>query len=775
MIKPNLNNLRDKGVTITSLTIYVIVATIIIGVLLFLNVQFFGNMGELTKEANIDGNKIDFKSAFISDVKGSANVLEYSNNRIKLSNNVVWEVRELSDAKTDRVAYAIFRNDVKIADYIIKNPVVTSDEKNPYKFFDYDAIGNFVKTDWVYSDGNKFDYEYSSYLVGTTTKYVFVEDTVDPSVLPTMIPLTTPGPTTTSTPTPTPTPSGTIAPTRPPVPLSSSISIDAVYSTRKVQPGEEVEFVITFAESGDGQVQYPYTVSFEMRAVGPGGVAILSGDPLTIAGVTMDDEGVYRMTWTINNARELDDPMLNPKIFSVLISRTLPAGSLVITNTTDSDRTFEIPIEQNVKIQQPTRKNIVLLLDTSGSMNFCIKHTGEHDPDSVVQSYLIPTKNGQYQGREYPYDSAREMICKKCGTEGKVVSLSNRTCTEHPDATISYDSRNRNYYCPKCAEKVTRSSSGFSSSYGCSEHGRNSSSWNATSFIIQDTNDRKYYCTKCTAAYIRSKKCIYHDFEYMTDDEYCLKCAQEYPSRLKALRNAANVFAKAVIDGMGISENITITLIQFNSSITVGSTLKNPTYEQVESEINKLRAVAGTFVNEGLSRTTQTFKNGRNMLPDATNILVFLSDGIASNGYEIKYATLNEFLKLGVESFAVGLGDDYGTDEMNKIVDHDETRIFSAEDEDQLIEDFSNIAYIINAMQTTGGFLDAIVDLDHMYPVVLNGTTWDDLAYVIELGVATNETELDNMYITIDADGHVIIDFSKYANYTNFVVTFGQE
>ena len=772
MIKTDFSNLRNKGVTITSLTIYVIVATIIIGVLLFLNVQFFSNMGELTKEANIDGNKIEFKSAFISDLKGSANVLEYSNNRIKLGNNVVWEVRALSDAKTDREAYAIFRNDVKIADYIIKNPVVAANQS--YKFFDYDAIGNFVKTDWVYSDGNKFDYEYSSYLVGTTTKYIFVEDAVDPSVLPTMMPLTTPPPSTTTSPTPTPTPSGTPAPTIPPVPLSSSVSIDAVYSTRKVQPGEEVEFVITFAESGDGVVQYPYTVSFEMRAVGPGGTAILSGDPLTIAGVTMDDNGVYRMTWTINSAAELEDPQKNPKIFSVLISRTLPAGSLVITNTTDSDKTFEIPIEQNVKIQQPTRKNIVLLLDTSGSMAFCIKHTKDSDPDREIQKYFVPTKNAQYYGTLYPYDSDRDMICKKCGRE-HVVNLSNVICTEHPNATIVHDRRNGYDYCTKCAEKVKKVSTFWGTTYSCSEHNGNTSGWNAVYRIYQDSSTGTHYCTDCIEENIRSKRCAIHDYEYMTDDDYCMKCAKEYPSRINALKEAARVFAKSIIDGMGISENITMTMIQFNSYITVGSTLKNPTYEQVETEINKLRAVAGTFVREGLRNVNQTFKDRSRMLSDATNIMVFLSDGIASENHEIDVSTLNDFLRLGTEAFAVGFGDDYGTDEMNKIVERNEARIFDSQDEDSLIESFSNIAYIINAMQTTGGFLDAIVDTEHMYPVVLTGTTWDDLDYVVELGVASNETELDNMYITIDESGHVLIDFSKYANYTNFVVTFGQE
>ena len=40
----------NKGITITSLTIYVIVATIIVGILVFLNANFFSNINDLTEK-----------------------------------------------------------------------------------------------------------------------------------------------------------------------------------------------------------------------------------------------------------------------------------------------------------------------------------------------------------------------------------------------------------------------------------------------------------------------------------------------------------------------------------------------------------------------------------------------------------------------------------------------------------------------------------------------------------------------------------------------------
>ena len=68
-----------------SLTIYVIVATIIVGILTFLNAQFFANINELTEESNIQNKDLDFKAAFIRDLKANVEVTDFSYNRIILA------------------------------------------------------------------------------------------------------------------------------------------------------------------------------------------------------------------------------------------------------------------------------------------------------------------------------------------------------------------------------------------------------------------------------------------------------------------------------------------------------------------------------------------------------------------------------------------------------------------------------------------------------------------------------------------------------------------
>ncbi len=135
-----INNKR--GVTVTSLTIYVLVATIVIGLLTFLNARFFKNISELTSESNVVNEKMKFMTAFIRDIKSSENitVLDYSKNSIRLSNNASYEIRKISDANSEP-KYAVYRNDVKVASNII--PATIGGVESPY--FDYNQNTNTLK------------------------------------------------------------------------------------------------------------------------------------------------------------------------------------------------------------------------------------------------------------------------------------------------------------------------------------------------------------------------------------------------------------------------------------------------------------------------------------------------------------------------------------------------------------------------------------------------------------------------------------------------------
>ncbi len=124
------------------------------------------NISELSAEANITNEALDFKAAFLRDIKGNVTLQEYSDNKVKLSNDVVYEIRRLDSENDPNEKYAIFRNDVKIAANVEKNTASSSEYVLNNNFFTYVPNMKVVTTNWIYSDGVKKNIEFNSYLVG---------------------------------------------------------------------------------------------------------------------------------------------------------------------------------------------------------------------------------------------------------------------------------------------------------------------------------------------------------------------------------------------------------------------------------------------------------------------------------------------------------------------------------------------------------------------------------------------------------------------------------
>lgn len=158
---------NKKGITITSLTIYVVVATIIVGILVFLNANFFSNINELTDRANVVAESMDFKSAFIKDLKSEngIKVTDYNNNMIRLSNNVKYELRVL-DKEAENKKFAIYRNDVQIAKNIVSHTTIEGQDVKEGPFFEYDVATNTVKVGIKFADEKNSYVESGTYVVG---------------------------------------------------------------------------------------------------------------------------------------------------------------------------------------------------------------------------------------------------------------------------------------------------------------------------------------------------------------------------------------------------------------------------------------------------------------------------------------------------------------------------------------------------------------------------------------------------------------------------------
>lgn len=148
----------QKGVTLTSLTIYIIVATIFLGTIAFININFMSELANLTNRSKITNEMTKFYSFFVEDVKSANKVLEYSDNYIKFDNGVQYTVtyRANKEAKDDQTfdVYEINRGSALLTD------------KMSGVFFDYDNENKYIKVRLYYNDNDVIKNDEQYFKVG---------------------------------------------------------------------------------------------------------------------------------------------------------------------------------------------------------------------------------------------------------------------------------------------------------------------------------------------------------------------------------------------------------------------------------------------------------------------------------------------------------------------------------------------------------------------------------------------------------------------------------
>ena len=127
----------ERGVTLTTLTIYIIVATILLGTLSFININFMSELGELTKTSKLTNEMTKFYTFFVEDVKTANKVLEFSDSYIRFDNGVQYFVRYRSNEKIEGSQtyeiYEVYRGDALVTD------------KLAGVFFEYDSEHEYIK------------------------------------------------------------------------------------------------------------------------------------------------------------------------------------------------------------------------------------------------------------------------------------------------------------------------------------------------------------------------------------------------------------------------------------------------------------------------------------------------------------------------------------------------------------------------------------------------------------------------------------------------------
>lgn len=111
---------NQKGVTMLSLTVYIIVSVVVLGTLAFLNVNFMSQIADLTVKSTKSGEVLKVQAFLIDDIKASERVLEFSDRYLRLSNGAEYTVKFSSDERNDDNQtfniYELYRNNVLITD-----------------------------------------------------------------------------------------------------------------------------------------------------------------------------------------------------------------------------------------------------------------------------------------------------------------------------------------------------------------------------------------------------------------------------------------------------------------------------------------------------------------------------------------------------------------------------------------------------------------------------------------------------------------------------------
>ena len=158
----------------------------------------------------------------------------------------------------------------------------------------------------------------------------------------------------------------------------------------KAEPGDTLKYKITLEEDGEA-VSYPKTISIKLDAD--------VEKPTNLPSNASYDETTHTITWT---ASTKDDKLT----YNVKVKKETPAGSkadTIITGATANGAT-SVDIEATVAVKVDKNKNVVLVLDVSGSMDACVKH------DKFFERKFMSSKIGHYYGLSFEECSEKSRL-----------------------------------------------------------------------------------------------------------------------------------------------------------------------------------------------------------------------------------------------------------------------------------------------------------------------------------------------------------------------------
>lgn len=112
--------MRDKkGVTLISLTIYVIALIIVLVILTFISANFTSQIMQVSNRGKVANENLKLYSFLISDIKAADSVVEFSDEYVRFDNDVKYYAKYIENNADEKMQYEIYRNNVLIAENIL--------------------------------------------------------------------------------------------------------------------------------------------------------------------------------------------------------------------------------------------------------------------------------------------------------------------------------------------------------------------------------------------------------------------------------------------------------------------------------------------------------------------------------------------------------------------------------------------------------------------------------------------------------------------------------
>lgn len=111
---------NNRGVTLASLSVYIIVSIIVLASLTFLNINFMSKIADLSKKSEKTNEILKVESYIIKDAKSAGRILEFSPHYLRLDNGVEYTIKYRSNEKNSDgqtyETYELYRGDVLVSD-----------------------------------------------------------------------------------------------------------------------------------------------------------------------------------------------------------------------------------------------------------------------------------------------------------------------------------------------------------------------------------------------------------------------------------------------------------------------------------------------------------------------------------------------------------------------------------------------------------------------------------------------------------------------------------